>query len=288
MELTRHTSGTATLTIPSEFTQKLDVLLTSDIHFDSILCDIKLFEKHLKLAEELQAPVIIAGDFFDAMQSKDDPRRSPEELKEKYKVSHYLDAIVLDASDFLRQFKVPYYIIALGNHETAVLRKLGTNLCDRLAYDLRLHDVKAESMGYWAYIFFNFVYKKGNSYTSRTLYLDHGNGKSAAVTHGIIDVNRQSTWQHEADIVLNGHNHKSLIYPQPIERIKQKSKTPYNDIVWYLRTPGYKMSPGESLQTFGFGAEKYRSPTPKGCTILSLEYNKKQDWVSMEPTPKIS
>ena len=156
MQLTRHNPASATIEISSKSTEELTVMLASDIHYDSSACDIKLFEKHLKIAEEKQSPVIIAGDLFDAMQGRDDPRRNIEELKNEYAVSSYFDAIVLDVRRFLLKYKVPYYIIGLGNHETSVLRKINTDLVQRLCLLLRLEGQPAEAMGYWGYIRFMF------------------------------------------------------------------------------------------------------------------------------------
>ena len=122
----------------------------SDLHFDSIKCDIDLLTKHLRLAEERNAIVDINGDIFDAMQSRDDPRRNMDELKAEYKVSHYTDALVMYAADYFLQFKVRY-IFGLGNHETALIKKLNTNLIDRLAHEVRRGGGEAINTGKAAY-----------------------------------------------------------------------------------------------------------------------------------------
>lgn len=272
MQITRHNPAAITLEVTARSTEKLSIMLASDVHFDSSMCDISLFEKHLKLAEERKSPVIIAGDLFDAMQGRDDPRRSIEELKAEYKVSNYFDAIVLDASALLRKYKVPYYIIGLGNHETSVLNKISTNLVERLCYDLRLHGQKAEAMGYWGYIRFMFKYRNGNANKSKMLYYHHGTSTNAIVTKGVIDTNRQGVYLQAPDFVLNGHNHHAYCLPIQVERLNQKTMEPYTESVWYLRTPGYKKSPGDSQSTWGYGAERHRSPTPRGCMFLDLEY----------------
>mgnify|MGYP001110069914 CR=1 FL=1 len=288
MLLTKHNPAAVTLEIPSKSTQRLSVMLTSDVHFDSVICDLELFTKHLQLAEEKQAPVLIAGDLLDAMQGKWDPRRQPEKLKEQYKVSAYYDAIVMDIARYLAKFDIPIYILALGNHETGVLRHSNTDLLGNVAYQLRVeHGKKAVAMGYWGYLRFQFRYNKGSHNASKTLYWYHGVSNGAPVTKGMIQANRQAVWIHDADFVLNGHNHKSYTTPQPIERINQKTMDPYNDIVWFLRTPGYMKSSGECQVTFGFGAEKHRAPTPKGCMFLDMTYHHSGD-VETEILQKIS
>jgi UDP-2,3-diacylglucosamine pyrophosphatase LpxH len=288
MILTRHNPASVTLEIPAKSTEELTVMLASDIHYDSCACDIKLFEKHLRIAEEKQAPVIIAGDLFDAMQGRDDPRRSIEELKSEYAVSSYFDAIVLDVSRFLLKFKVPYYIIGLGNHETSVLRKINTDLVQRLCLLLRLEGQPAEAMGYWGYVRFMFKYKKGGGSAVKNLYYHHGKSNGAPVTKGIIQVNRQGVYLHDADIVLNGHNHQSYCMPVQVEKLNQMTMRPYTQTVWYLRTPGYKMSPGDSLQTWGYGPEKHRSPTPRGCMFVNMTYTHSSENVEADIVQKIS
>jgi UDP-2,3-diacylglucosamine pyrophosphatase LpxH len=262
-------------------------MIASDVHYDSILCDVDLLTKHLKLAEQNKSPVLIAGDLFDAMQGRDDPRRSIEELKAEYKVASYFDAIVLDVSKFLQRFKVPYYVIALGNHETSVLRKINTDLVERLCYDLRLHGQPAEAMGYWGYIRFMFNYKHGNAKASKTLYFHHGTSTSAPVTKGVIQTNRQSVYIHDADFVLNGHNHHAYLMPVQVEKLNAKTMQPYTQSVWYMRTPGYKQSPGDGMQTLGFGAEKHRTPTPRGCMFLNMTYTHTDDTIEAEILQKI-
>lgn len=288
MQITRHNPASLTLEVPSKSTQRLSMMLTSDVHYDSVVCDIDLFTKHLKIAEETQSPVLIAGDLLDAMQGKWDPRRQPESLKNEYAVSAYYDAIVMDCARFLGKFDIPLYILCLGNHETGVLRHSNTDLLGNVAYQLRVeHGKQAEAMGYWGYLRVMFNYKKGGGKSGKVIYWYHGISNGAPVTKGMIQANRQSVWIHGADIVLNGHNHKSYTTPQPVERLNQKTMQPYNDIVWYLRTPGYTKSPGESQVVFGFGAEKHRAPTPKGCMFLNFEYQHQTESVEVEVLQKI-
>lgn len=266
----------------------LYLMLASDVHFDSSLSDLQLFTDHLKQAEELKAPVLIAGDLLDAMQGRDDPRRAPEELLEKYHVSQYYDALVLDASDFLRGFKIPYYILGTGNHESAVLKHSNTNLIERLAYDLRLHGQPAEAAGYWGYLRIMFQ-RVGKSSGSKIIYFHHsGVTGNAPVTKGMLAVNRQATYIQSADYILNGHNHHAYVTPVSVERLTPTMR-PYSQTVWYLRSPGYKLSPADSLSVNGYGVEKFRAPTPRGCLFLRLDFKHKvdSDLLKGEVIPKI-
>ena len=75
-----------------DFRQKL--LLMSDIHYDSKYCDRKLLKRDLDNANKENALILIAGDFFDAMQGKKDLRGSYDELRPEYKTDKYFDVIV--------------------------------------------------------------------------------------------------------------------------------------------------------------------------------------------------
>jgi len=258
------------------------VCLMSDIHFDSPKHDEKLFYKHMRLAEEREALVLIAGDFFDSMQTTHDPRRSPEELMAKYKVSHYLDAIIIDAATYLSQFKVQY-ILCLGNHETTVLKNNNTNVIDRLAHDINLMGGTAVNAGYSGWIKFLFARGAGGR-KSYDLYWHHGSGGSAPVTKGVIQTARQATYIN-ADIVHNGHNHQD--YYVPIKQIgingagKLETK-----LMHFVRTPGYKISGIENEDRAGFDVEKVPGVTPRGCAFAEFSYSEGE--YNLEVTTKIA
>ena len=137
MKIIKKSPAVARLEIEANNNEKSFIMLSSDIHYDSLGCDIDLLTSHLKMAEELQAPVLIAGDFLDVMQGKYDPRRNPEDLKEKYKTSSYYDAVVADAADFLGKFDIPVYILGEGNHENSVRMHTDHDLLSNLSYRLR-------------------------------------------------------------------------------------------------------------------------------------------------------
>lgn len=243
----------------------------SDIHFDSVKCDLALLDKHLSAAAETKSPVLIGGDLFDVMQSHDDPRRSLEELREEYKHESYLDLVVLDAAKFLSKFNVPY-IIGMGNHETAVLRKNNTNLIERLVYALNTTGGEAYSMGYCGFIRMNFQYEKGEERCSRTLYWHHGSGAAAPVTRGVIDTARQAAYLPDADVVINGHNHQE--YVVTLNRIRlSNSGMPYEQYQHFIRTPGYKKAGLINGDMFGFDIEKMPAPTTRGCVRLDFNYS---------------
>lgn len=265
-------SVTVEYTCPSQST--INLMLSSDWHYDSSCCDLDLLTKHLKIAEEKQAVVLMAGDTLDAMQGRHDPRRKIEELKKQYAVSGYYDAIVADCANFLAKFDVPGYIICDGNHELAVLKNSGTDLLNNLAYHLR-HEYKksAVHMGFWGYMPITFRYSKGRANTSKLLYWFHGTSSHAVVTKGMIQVNRNSTWLKAPDYFVFGHTHDGWADPEPIEDFNMKSKRPFRDGMLFFRTPGYKNSPTDEHKPSSWASQKQRAPKNKGCYFLELNYS---------------
>ena len=75
-------------------------LLLSDLHWDNPLCDRALLKKHLEQAKAAEAPILVFGDLFCAMQGKYDPRSSKASLRPEHQVPNYLDALVDTAVDF--------------------------------------------------------------------------------------------------------------------------------------------------------------------------------------------
>lgn len=239
------------------------VRLSADEHFDSIACQRDLLEKHLQLAAKRNALCISVGDFFDAMQSRADPRRDYEELREEYKVTNYLDAIVEDAANFHAPYAEQFGVIGMGNHETSVERHNGINLTQWLVKSLRDRGANAFAGGYTGYVIFRFTVHKTRR-SSIVLKYHHGEGGSAPVTRGVISSNRMAVKFPDADVVVSGHNHESWLVPIQQEHINGHGRVSTKP-QWHVRVPSYKDGWGQRGK--GFDVEK-GSPKPSGCVWL--------------------
>ena len=96
-------------------------LFMSDVHFDATGCDRAMLVRHLDKAKKTGSKIFILGDFWDAMQGRSDRRGSKSALRDEYLASHYFNAIVDDAVEFLEPYMENIAAWALGNHETAVM-----------------------------------------------------------------------------------------------------------------------------------------------------------------------
>ena len=240
-------------------------LLMSDNHHDSIYCNRELETRHLEEAKKKNAKVFIFGDFFDAMQGRFDPRRTPEELRPEYHRSDYYDFVVKDTVEFMRPYAKNILLISDGNHEAAVKKNANTDLIERLVYALRT-ECKSEVVhgGYGGWMKFNI-----GKHNKRLKYF-HGAGAEAPVTRGAIQTNRQAVYLADADVVVNGHNHHTYIIPIVKERLSDQGKM-YFTIQYHVRTPGYKQSYGDG--TAGWDVTKGGSPKPIGAIWMRMWYD---------------
>ena len=256
------------------------LLLRSDAHHDSPYCDRKLEKLHLDMAKERNAIILDAGDTFDAMQGKFDPRRSYGDIRPEDKVETYYNSIVDHAAEDYAPYADNWLMFGKGNHETAVANKANLCLLSMLTKELNSarHNIFVGGYAGWVRLLFTFNGTKRQSYR---LKYHHGSGGSAPVTRGVIQTNRQAVFLPDADIVWNGHNHQGYVMPVPRERLSRNG-TVESDNCWFIRTPGYKdeWSRGE-----GWAVERNGGPTPLGS--VWLRFYLYSDRIKMQVIPEI-
>lgn len=242
-----------------------NVYLISDAHYDSIVCDRDALKNHLDKALQENALIIIGGDWFDAMQGRFDPRRNLNELRPEYRTEKYLDVVVEDSAGFLEPYASNIIAVLQGNHELSVRRNSNTDLTDRLVFLLRTKGSQAVTGSWNGWI--KFMLKVYHSTSSIKLYYSHnGAGGQSPVTRGVLAVNRQATYEPDADIVWNGHTHTAYLLPVARERLSARGN-PYYDVEWFIRTPGYKRD--WEIQD-GYIVQKGLGPNPVGCAKVNI------------------
>lgn len=187
------------------------LLLLSDLHWDNPNCDRALLKKHLDAALERKATIMIFGDLFCAMQGKYDPRGSKASIRDEHNVANYLDALVDTAIEWFKPYAQNIALITPGNHETNILRRLETDLTERLANGLGV-----ERGNYSGWIMINF--RRKDFVKQKVLSYHHGYGGGGPVTKDVIQASRKAVYLPDADIVVSGHTHDRWIFP--IQRVR--------------------------------------------------------------------
>ncbi len=215
-------------------------LLISDVHFDSPYCDRDLLRAHLDLALKRQAPVIIAGDMFDVMQGKGDPRSNKAECRSEYVGDgNYFDLVIEDALDFFQPYADILAVVGYGNHEISVSKHYGTDLIERFTARMRERGSRVRAGGYWGFLRYSFA-NQGTASNVRSfdLYYNHGWGGGGAASKGVPQF-RQIAETIDADILFMGHNHKSAVVPLVTARLSKQMHI-HERRRYYVRCPGYK------------------------------------------------
>jgi hypothetical protein len=241
-------------------------LLMSDAHWDNPHCDRGLLTKHLQQAKERNAGIFSFGDWFCAMQGKYDPRSNKDSVRPEHQHGNYLDTLIDTAADYLAPY--PVELLSDGNHETAILGRLETNLTQRLAAALGKKD---RAFGYSGFIRFLF-FASGGGRSSKVMYWHHGAGGGGIVTKGVMRANRQSTYVADADFLLGGHYHESWVVVTPRVHLGNNGK-------WYIEDQ-YHLCSGTYKQEFdlhgGFHVERGRPPKPLGGWWMRFYFDKTQ------------
>ena len=244
-------------------------LLTADHHWDNPKCDLDLLKRHHNEALERNAGIFCFGDLFCAMQGKYDKRSSKSDLRPEHTKGNYLDTLVTTAANWYSPFSKNYIVVSEGNHETAILRRHETDICQRMV-DLTNSNSKSNIIKglYSGYIVFRFEHESGGSRSNYKISFNHGYGGGGPVTKGVIQSNRKAVYIPDADLVVSGHVHERWILEIPKERL-DANLTPYIHTQTHLTLGTYKE---EYLPHKGFHIEKGRPPKPLGGAWLRFYY----------------
>jgi predicted phosphodiesterase len=256
---------------------------TSDIHFDSVYCNRKVFFQDLDEAIKQNALIVIVGDFFDALNGRFDPRRDMSLLRPEYRRADYYDFVVKDAAEKLAKYIPNIALITPGNHEISVLTYANTYLSDRLVGALNAHGGNVIHGGYGGWIRVMMRHNNRFEGTVKIKYF-HGSGGEAPVTRGVIQTNRQAVYLPDADIVVNGHSHNQYWVPITRERLSNKG-IHYFDTQHHVRTPGYMQSYGDG--STGWEVTRGGVPKPMGGCFVTVNNGGKEGKVDKADNIKI-
>lgn len=244
------------------FTQRY--LLLADVHFDSPHSNRRLLKQYLEQAKQTGAGVFVFGDFYDAMQGREDRRSDKSDLMPAYKSGDYINRLVDDAAEFLDPYKGSFVFLSMGNHETAILHHLEVDVLLLLAG--RLGVAKMGYAGFVRFLFSRGGGKSGN--TSRVLYFHHGAGGGGEVTKGVIQAQRRQA-KVVADIYVSGHIHEA--WSMWSERTElSNAGVPVTPQLLHVCIPTLK---DEFDLSGGYHIEKDRPPKPIGAYWLEFRHD---------------
>ena len=236
--------------------KRQDILLMSDVHFDSPECDRKLFKRLLNEALERNAKIMFFGDFFDMMGGKYDPRTNKGHIRIEYQVADYFDEVIRDAAKFLEPYKNNIVFFGMGNHEYSVVKRHEFNPLRQLVRELNIDADLGNYTGYMKLFYSGSTKGNGKGYD---LYWTHGSGGNAPVTKGMIGVNRKAS-AIDADIFVSGHIHQGWVAPHTRMKLNSMGNIEYYDQT-HIQLGTFK-DQGEWESSKGFNP-----PTKGGCWL---------------------
>lgn len=237
--------------------EEKDVLMISDIHFDSKKCNRPALKKLLDEAVKRDASIMIFGDLLDIMGAKYDPRSGKADIRPEYNTGNYFELVVDDVVKFFGEYSKNILFISKGNHEDSVQRRHEFDLLKVMEYKLRMeYDWKGILGSYEGWIMFSGEQLKNKkvskSFGTVRAYYTHGAGGNAPVTRGVIQTNRRSS-QIQADLFISGHIHTSWAVPIPQRSISDRGVEEIKDVV-HLQLGCFKQSHRGSWEAQkGFG-----------------------------------
>jgi UDP-2,3-diacylglucosamine pyrophosphatase LpxH len=245
------------------------VLLSSDHHWDNPDCKRDMMKRHFDEAVKLNAPIIMVGDFFCAMQGKYDKRSDKSKLRPEHQTGKYLDSLVETAADWLKPYREHIAVIGHGNHETAIQNRHETNLIERLVERLNYGNpgrVHMGGYGGWLRLTCAHGGRKTHSSSVHGKYF-HGSGGGGPVTKGTIQSQRQAVMFPDADFVVSGHVHEQYTICHMQERIDLLGNVRLRE-QWHVRLPTYKDEYKDGYG--GWHVETGKGPKPLGAYWMRI------------------
>jgi predicted phosphodiesterase len=240
------------------------VYAMSDLHWDSAHCEREILKSHLEAAKKENAMIIMAGDVFDLMQGKWDPRRDQSVLRPEHRGNCYLDSVLETAVEWFKPYAKTIALISPGNHETSVQARNDTDIIQRFADGLRPHGFRGAVGQYWGWVLFQSHINK--TVLSRRIHYHHGYGGGGEVTRGLIDNSRTRGMYEGGDVYLSGHIHRRNADENNPIRVTSTGKLEMAQ-QFFLRCAAYKNEHKD-----GWHVSKGRAARPIGGWAIDFTY----------------
>ncbi|MHA1883389.1 MAG: hypothetical protein ACTSUO_10140 [Candidatus Thorarchaeota archaeon] len=248
------------------------ILLASDLHFGHKRFDKALFQEQFNKALELNAQILINGDVFDSIILGD----------KRYTVSgdvFHQDSLITEVLQMAYELLKPYAhlirVIGLGNHETAFLARNGQDLIHMLlGYFAARDKLRIAAGGYTGFVRVPATYHGSGAMRKIDIFYNHGQGSSAEVTKGLIDLQRRG--DIIADIVWLGHKHTRVaVSLDPLIYVNARGKVVVRTRLGVITGSYLKiLRPEYDIDTHGYQLdyqeERMRVPSASGGIFLKF------------------
>lgn len=242
----------------------------SDFHVDSPKHHSRVAKKHLEMAREINAPILMYGDFFDAKEGRFDFRATRNKRGEVNEPdTSYINQLINYGADKLEPYAEQIAVLGQGNHETALSKMMDVDILSLMSRELGARGTRSPIIGgYTGWIVVR--YKRSGGQGSVPIYFHHGVGGGAQVTRGAIKAHRRATFIEGAEFVLSGHIHTPDYSHYRSKYLNAANRVSFRDTV-HLVTPGYQRS---DIHTgVGWEVQKEFPPMPVGCARIDITFH---------------
>lgn len=191
--------------------KEFNYFFCSDLHFGNKGQDRELLKKEFDYAREMNAKIFINGDVLDLILSGDRKRYHPS--SDAYGTDNNVNMALNDAFDFFSEYVHNIVMIGTGNHEVSVSKFHHFDATQQLIYSLNLkHGTSIVHGQYSGYIILQFEHGENGRIRQYKIYYNHGQGGTAEISKGTIDLNRHMSTKM-SDLCWLGHKHVKTILP---------------------------------------------------------------------------
>lgn len=252
-------------------TKEFYYFICSDLHFGNKGQNKVLLKKEFDEAKRLGAKIFINGDWGEFILSGDKKRYHPS--SDAYGTDDNINMTIEEAFNFLGEYSQNIVMIGTGNHETSVSKFHQFDPTKQLIYNLNLkYKTKIIHGQYSGYVIIDYHHGTNSSVKRYKVYYNHGQGGSAEVTKGLIDINRHMLGKM-ANLVWLGHKHTKVVLPcEPLLDVDKNGEIVTRERAGVITGPylhffhSYDaMKKGYSLN---YGEEKMRTLQSSGGVII--------------------
>lgn len=269
----------------NDIRQGIDILWVSDAHLDSHKSN-RVWLKQ-QFDGHPDAYIIIGGDLFDVMQNVKDPRSSKAAIKEEHNKPGYLNAVIDDVYNFLKEYAPRIIQINIGNHETAQVKHYGIDLSDWLVAKLNencgTNIIKGDFNGYILIrgsLDINDDIKKANV-KHGTIYYQHKPVTGGSRSKGALSIDIMKGVVPSADLIISEDIHQTFLFPFIVETINKITKKREYTLKHYIQNTTLKEDYLGVKR--GYHAEKNFTPSVTGIIKINVKGIYKTSGLQFEP-----